>query len=84
METRLLIDGEQVAGEGPPLAVENPFTEETLATVALPSEEQSTRRSPRRGAPPGRGGACPPSSARRCSTTPRRVCGPRQRRSPGS
>jgi acyl-CoA reductase-like NAD-dependent aldehyde dehydrogenase len=40
METRLLIDGEQLAGEGPPLAVENPFTEETLATVALPSEEQ--------------------------------------------
>jgi acyl-CoA reductase-like NAD-dependent aldehyde dehydrogenase len=39
-ETRLLIDGEQVAGEGPPLEVENPFTEETVATVATPSAEQ--------------------------------------------
>jgi acyl-CoA reductase-like NAD-dependent aldehyde dehydrogenase len=39
-ETRLLIRGEQVAGEGEPLAVENPFTEETLATVGLPSDEQ--------------------------------------------
>ena len=36
METRLLIGGEMVAGNGDALAVENPFTEETLATVALP------------------------------------------------
>ncbi|MFL5779811.1 MAG: aldehyde dehydrogenase family protein [Thermoleophilaceae bacterium] len=40
METRLLIRGEQVAGAGPALAVENPASEETLAEVALPSEEQ--------------------------------------------
>jgi betaine-aldehyde dehydrogenase len=39
-ETRLLIDGEQVAGDGPPLEVENPFTEEAVATVATPSAEQ--------------------------------------------
>jgi hypothetical protein len=29
METRLLIGGERVAGEGAPLPVENPATEET-------------------------------------------------------
>jgi betaine-aldehyde dehydrogenase len=39
-ETRLLIGGEQVAGEGEPLPVENPFTEETIASVGLPSAEQ--------------------------------------------
>jgi acyl-CoA reductase-like NAD-dependent aldehyde dehydrogenase len=39
-ETRLLIGGEQVAGTGPALAVENPATEETLASVPLPSAEQ--------------------------------------------
>jgi betaine-aldehyde dehydrogenase len=41
VETRLLIGGEQVAGEGAPLAVENPATEETLAEVGLPSAEQA-------------------------------------------
>jgi betaine-aldehyde dehydrogenase len=40
METRLLIGGEQVAGQGGPLEVENPFTEETIATVGLPSADQ--------------------------------------------
>jgi acyl-CoA reductase-like NAD-dependent aldehyde dehydrogenase len=40
METRLLIAGEQVAGGGPGLDVENPYTQTTLATVALPSAEQ--------------------------------------------
>jgi acyl-CoA reductase-like NAD-dependent aldehyde dehydrogenase len=40
METRLLIGGEQVDGVGEPLAVENPYTEQTLATVLQPSEEQ--------------------------------------------
>jgi len=40
METRLLIRGEQVAGEGEALAVENPATEETLTSVGLPSAEQ--------------------------------------------
>jgi acyl-CoA reductase-like NAD-dependent aldehyde dehydrogenase len=39
-ETRLLVGGEQVAGGGPPLEVENPFTEETVASVQTPSEEQ--------------------------------------------
>ncbi|MEJ7788678.1 MAG: hypothetical protein WKF29_02230 [Thermoleophilaceae bacterium] len=40
METRLLIRGEQVAGEGAPLAVENPVTEETVAEVAVASPER--------------------------------------------
>lgn len=40
METRLLIGGELVAGEGAEIAVENPFTEATLATVRGPSPEQ--------------------------------------------
>jgi acyl-CoA reductase-like NAD-dependent aldehyde dehydrogenase len=40
METRLLIRGEQVAGNGGPLAVENPATEEAIATVGLPSADQ--------------------------------------------
>jgi acyl-CoA reductase-like NAD-dependent aldehyde dehydrogenase len=40
METRLLIGGEQVEGEGSELAVENPATEETLETVREPSREQ--------------------------------------------
>jgi acyl-CoA reductase-like NAD-dependent aldehyde dehydrogenase len=40
LETRLLIGGEQVAGDGEPLEVENPATEEMIATVGLPSREQ--------------------------------------------
>ena len=40
METRLLIGGEQVEGQGGPLEVENPATEETLATVGDASAEQ--------------------------------------------
>ncbi|MET0613825.1 MAG: aldehyde dehydrogenase family protein [Thermoleophilaceae bacterium] len=40
METRLLIRGEQVAGDGGKLDVENPATEETVATIGLPSAEQ--------------------------------------------
>lgn len=40
METRLLIGGEQVAGNGGTLPVENPATEEELARVALPSPAQ--------------------------------------------
>jgi betaine-aldehyde dehydrogenase len=39
-ETRLLVGGEQAAGGGAPLPVENPTTEETLCEVALPSDEQ--------------------------------------------
>src|ERR671919_1625287 len=40
METRLLIRGEQVDGEGEPLAVENPATEETVAELRGPSPDQ--------------------------------------------
>jgi acyl-CoA reductase-like NAD-dependent aldehyde dehydrogenase len=40
METRLLIRGEQVAGEGPALEVENPATEETLGELGTASPEQ--------------------------------------------
>jgi len=40
METRLLIGGELVAGSGTALPVENPATEETLATPASASPEQ--------------------------------------------
>ncbi len=40
METRLLIGGERVAGDGPPLDVENPATEEIVARVGTPSAEQ--------------------------------------------
>ena len=36
----LLIGGEAVTGEGEPLAVENPYTEETIASVGTPSAEQ--------------------------------------------
>jgi acyl-CoA reductase-like NAD-dependent aldehyde dehydrogenase len=39
-ETRLLIGGEQIDGDGPPLEVENPYTEETVASVPTPSSEQ--------------------------------------------
>ena len=40
IETRLAIGGERVAGEGAEIAVENPFSEETVATVGAPSDEQ--------------------------------------------
>ncbi len=40
METRLLIGGEQVAGEGDSLVIENPATEETLTELSGPSDEQ--------------------------------------------
>ncbi len=40
METRLLIRGEQVAGDGEALPVENPATEETVTEVGTPSAEQ--------------------------------------------
>ena len=39
-ETRLLIGGELVAGDGAGIEVENPFTEQTIATVNAPSDEQ--------------------------------------------
>jgi betaine-aldehyde dehydrogenase len=40
LEERLLIDGELIAGEGDRLAIENPATEETVASVAAPSPAQ--------------------------------------------
>jgi acyl-CoA reductase-like NAD-dependent aldehyde dehydrogenase len=40
IETRMLIGGEQLAGDGDGLAVENPFTEESIETVGTPSHEQ--------------------------------------------
>ena len=40
METRLLIGGEQVPGEGAVIAVENPATEEKVAEVGAASAEQ--------------------------------------------
>jgi acyl-CoA reductase-like NAD-dependent aldehyde dehydrogenase len=40
METKLLIGGELVAGEGATLAVENPATEETVAEVGAASPDQ--------------------------------------------
>jgi len=39
-DTRLLINGEQVGGEGEPLSVENPYTETDIASVGLPSADQ--------------------------------------------
>lgn len=39
-ETRLLIGGELVAGAGTPIAVENPYTTETIVEVAAASPEQ--------------------------------------------
>ena len=40
LETKLLIGGENVAGDGDTLEVENPATEETLASVGAASAEQ--------------------------------------------
>ena len=40
IETRLVIGGARVGGEGAALAVENPYSEETVATVGVPSAEQ--------------------------------------------
>ena len=40
LRTSLLIGGETVAGEGAPLDVENPFSEETIATLDSASPEQ--------------------------------------------
>ena len=40
METRLLIGGEQAAGSGGPLPVENPATEENVAELNAAAPEQ--------------------------------------------
>ncbi len=39
-ETRMLVNGEGVAGNGSPLEVENPFTEETVASIGTADPEQ--------------------------------------------
>jgi betaine-aldehyde dehydrogenase len=39
-ETRLLIAGEQVAGEGERLEIENPYSERAIATVGAPDDAQ--------------------------------------------
>ena len=39
-DASLLIGGERVGGEGEPLEVENPYTEEAIASVGQPSAEQ--------------------------------------------
>jgi acyl-CoA reductase-like NAD-dependent aldehyde dehydrogenase len=40
LKTRLWIGGERVTGDAEALAVENPYTEETIASVGTPSAEQ--------------------------------------------
>ena len=40
LETRLLVGGEMLAGEGAEIAVENPFSEETISTLRGASSEQ--------------------------------------------
>jgi acyl-CoA reductase-like NAD-dependent aldehyde dehydrogenase len=40
IETRMLVNGEGVAGSGSPLEVENPFTEETVASIGTADPEQ--------------------------------------------
>ncbi|HEX5821998.1 MAG TPA: aldehyde dehydrogenase family protein [Solirubrobacterales bacterium] len=40
LDTRMLIGGEAVAGNGSPLEVENPYTEETVASVGTADPEQ--------------------------------------------
>ena len=76
METRLLIRGEQVAGDGAALEVENPATEETLAEVGLPSPEQlDAAIAAAREAAPGLGGDARRSSAPSCCTRWPPACG---------
>jgi betaine-aldehyde dehydrogenase len=52
-DKRLLIGGERVAGDGASLAVENPATQESIASVGTPSPEQldATVRAAREAAP---------------------------------
>ena len=78
-ETRLLIRGEQVTGDGERLDVENPYTQETIASVELPSDEQvdaaiAAAREAARGLGPHAGRRARPSSCTRsprgCATAP--------------
>src|SRR5919106_534637 len=63
IETRMLIGGARVAGDGEGLAVENPFTEETVATVGTPSAEQLDAAPA--GGPGGQGGGGPTPAVER-------------------
>ena len=76
VETRLLIGGEQVAGRRRRRwTVENPYTEETLATVALPSAEQvDAAIAAAREAARGWAAHARRSSAARCCTRSPRRC----------
>ena len=76
METRLLIRGEQVAGEGPGLAIENPATEETLTELhaASPEQVEAAIAGAREAAAAGR--PLRRSSAPRCCTRRQRGCAP--------
>jgi acyl-CoA reductase-like NAD-dependent aldehyde dehydrogenase len=72
METRLLIRGEQVDGQGDVFAVENPATEETLAELREPAPEQladavSAAATPRANGRPHRRSSAP----RCCTRSPR-------------
>ena len=71
-ETRLLIGGEQVAGGGAPLLVENPATEETIAEAVPPPPVQvdAAIAAAREAAAPGL--TLRPASAARCCTRSRR------------
>ena len=72
IETRLLIGGERSAGDGDRLAVENPFTEETVATVATPSAEQLDAAVAAAAEAQRRLGAHPRGRARRAAARGRR------------
>ena len=74
METRLLIRGEQVAGEGRRSAVENPATEETVAELrgASPEQVDAAIAGAREALAAGR--PRPPSSAPSCFTRWPRAC----------
>lgn len=55
-DTRLLIGGERVPGDGAALAIEDPYTEEIIASVGTPSPEQlDAALEAARGAAPGFG-----------------------------
>ena len=58
----MLINGESVSGNGAPLEVENPFTEETVASVGTADSEQLDAAFARR--PRGRPGVGPDAGGR--------------------
>ena len=83
METRLLIRGEQVAGEGAALAVENPATEETVAEVGCSVGGAARRRDRRRARGRARvGGHAGGRAGRAAARGGRPAAGPRPTSSP--